>query len=228
MGIFRLGVLGGTFNPIHSGHLHIARSVQKIFSLSKILFVVAADPPHKVRENLISLAHRYAMVSLATSEEPLFVPSLIELESRASPYSVDTMRKISRSVLQGRGEIYFIAGGDSLLEVNSWKESEKLLTSYNFIFVRRPGTEAGNVESFLPGKSIPRVRDFTGLGRTEIRRKIEEERFKKNRLFIVDADAPDISATRIRNLASAGKNFRSLVPKPVYRYIQKLRLYGER
>ena len=228
MGIFRLGVLGGTFNPIHSGHLHIARSVQKIFSLSKILFVVAADPPHKPRNNLIALAHRYAMVSLATSEEPLFVPSLIELESHASPYSVDTMRKISRSIPPGRGEIYFIAGGDSLLEVNSWKESEKLLTSYNFIFVRRPGTDTGDYEGFLPEKSIPRVRDLTGIRRTEIRRKIEEERFKKNRLFIVDADAPDISATRIRNLASAGKNFRRLVPKPVYCYIQKLHLYGGR
>ena len=228
MGIFRLGVLGGTFNPIHSGHLHIARSVQKIFSLSKILFVVAADPPHKPRQNLVALAHRYTMVSLATSEEPSFVPSLIELESHASSYSVDTMRKISRSIQPEVGEIYFIAGGDSLLEVNSWKKSEKLLTSYNFIFVRRPGTDTGSYESFLPEKSIPRVRDLTGLGRAEIRRKIEEERSRKNRLFIIDADAPDISATRIRNLASAGKDFRSLVPEPVYCYIQKLRLYGGR
>lgn len=226
MSIFRLGVFGGTFNPIHSGHMHIARSVQKDFSLAKVLFVVAADPPHKTSDNLIALAHRYAMVSLATSEEPLFVPSLIELESHASSYSVDTMRKVSRSIRPNKGEIYFIAGGDSLLEVNSWKESEKLLTSYNFIFVRRPGSDACNYKDFLPEKAIPRVLDLTGLGRNAIRRKIEDERLKKNRLFIVDADAPDISATRIRNLASAGKNFRSLVPKPVYSYIQKLRLYG--
>ena len=226
MGILRLGVFGGTFNPIHSGHLHIARSVRKIFSLSKILFVVAADPPHKPSKKLISLAHRYAMVSLATSEEPLFVPSLIELESHASPYSVDTMRKISRSVRPRGGEVYFIAGGDSLLEVNSWRESEKLLTSYNFIFVRRPGADTDNYDGFLPEKAVPRVCDLTGLGRTAIRRKFEEEQFKNNRLFIVDVDAPDISATRIRNFASAGKDFRSLVPKPVHSYIQKLRLYG--
>ncbi len=228
MSVYRLGVLGGTFNPIHAGHLHVARSVHKIFSLSKVLFVVAADPPHKQRESLIALTHRYAMVSLATSEEPLFVPSLIELESHASSYSVDTMRKISRSIRPEEGEIYFIAGGDSLREVNSWKESGKLLTAYNFIFVLRPGAEAGNYVDSLPGKAIPRVRDLTGLSRTEIRRRLERESYKKTRLFIIDADAPDISATRIRNLASAGKNFRSLVPKPVYSYIQKLRLYGER
>ena len=226
MSVYRLGVLGGTFNPIHSGHLHIARSVQKIFSLSKVLFVVSADPPHKPRKSLIALAHRYAMVSLATSEEPFFIPSLVELESHASSYSVDTMRKISRSVRSEEGEIYFIAGGDSLREVNSWKDSEELLTKYNFIFVLRPGAEAGNYVDSLPEKAIPRVRDLTGLSRTGIRRQLEGEGFKKKRLFIIDADAPDISATRIRNLASAGKNFRSMVPEPVYSYIQKLRLYG--
>jgi nicotinate-nucleotide adenylyltransferase len=226
--IFRLGVLGGTFNPIHSGHLHIARYVRKVFSLSKILFVVAADPPHKPRKGLISLAHRYAMVSLATSGDPSFVPSLIELESQASPYSVDTLRKISRSMRSGEVEIYFVAGGDSLLEVNSWKNSEKLLASYNFIFVRRPGSDVGDYETFLPEKAVPRVRDFRGLGRARIRRQLEAESSKKNLLYIVNANAPDISATRIRNLASSGKDFRSLVPLPVYSYIQKLDLYGER
>jgi nicotinate-nucleotide adenylyltransferase len=228
LGIFRLGVLGGTFNPIHSGHLHIARYVQKVFSLSKILFVVAADPPHKPQKSLISFAHRYAMVSLATSGEPRFTPSLVELESHASSYSVDTMRKISRSIRSEEGEIYFIAGGDSLLEVNSWKESEKLLTSHNFIFVLRPGAKTGNYRDFLPEKAVSRVCDLTGLSKAGIRRQLEEKQFKKNRLFIVDGDAPNISATRIRNLAAAGKNFRSLVPMPVYSYIQKLRLYGER
>lgn len=228
MGSLRLGVLGGTFNPIHSGHLYIARSVQKLFSLSKVLFVVAADPPHKPRKGLIPFAHRYAMVGLATSEEPSFIPSLVELESPASSYSVDTMRKIARSARLQKAEIYFIAGGDSLLEVNTWRESEKLLTSYNFIFVLRPGMDAADYKNSLPEKAINRVHDFTGYSRTLIRRQINNTRFRKNRLFVVDTDAPDISATRIRNLASTGKNFRSLVPAPVYSYIQKLRLYGEK
>ena len=228
MGIFRLGVLGGTFNPIHLGHLHIARSVQKLFSLSEIRFVVAATPPHKSQKSLIALTHRYAMVSLATSEEPSFVPSLIELEPHASSYSVDTMRKIARAVDRDKGEVYFIAGGDSLCEVKSWRDSEKLLTRYNFIFVLRPGSDIGKLEDYLPQKARERVCDCSGSRRTRIRKLIERDRPGKNRLFIVDTDAPDISATRIRNLAAAGKNFRGFIPAAVYAYIKKLHLYGDR
>jgi nicotinate-nucleotide adenylyltransferase len=228
LGIFRLGVLGGTFNPIHLGHLHIARSVQKLFSLSEIRFVVAASPPHKSKKSLIALTHRYAMVGLATSEEPSFVPSLVELEPHASSYSVDTMRKIARAMDRNKGEVYFIAGGDSLCEVKSWRESEKLLTTYNFIFVLRPGFDAGNLKDYLPQKARERVCDCSGYGRTRIRKLMEDDRPGKNRVFIVDTDAPDISATRIRNLAAAGKNFRRFIPAPVYAYIQKLHLYGGR
>jgi nicotinate-nucleotide adenylyltransferase len=228
LGIFRLGVLGGTFNPIHLGHLHIARSAQRLFSLSEVLFVVAAVPPHKPQKSLIALNHRYTMVSLATSDVSSFVPSLVELEPHASPYSVDTMQKITRSIGRKSSEIYFIAGGDSLRDVKSWRESEKLLTSYNFIFVLRPGADTGNFKDCLPGKSRGRICDCTGFSRARIRRIIEEDRSGKNRLFIVDADAPDISATRIRALANAGKNFRSSVPAAVYAYIKKLQLYGGR
>jgi nicotinate-nucleotide adenylyltransferase len=226
LGVFRLGVLGGTFNPIHQGHLHIARSVQDLFSLSEIRFVVATVPPHKSPENLIAFTHRYAMVSLATSGESSFVPSLVELEPQTSPYSVDTMRKISSGAGLNQGEIFFIAGGDSLHEVMTWRESESLLTSYNFVFVCRPGAEAGDFRSFLPDAVLPRIRDLTGLGEIDFRRHIEEDSLSQNRIYIVDADAPDVSATRIRSLAAEGKDFRSYVPLPVYDYIQKLRLYG--
>ena len=152
----KAAIFGGTFNPIHLGHLHIARSVRKLFSLSEVLFVVAADPPHKSRKSLISFQHRYAMVSLATSEEPRFVPSLVELQPHASSYSVDTMRKITRKAGQyGRGDIYFIAGGDSLRDVKSWRESEKLLTTYNFIFVLQMRFHFGN-----PRMNFPRTRCY--------------------------------------------------------------------
>jgi len=226
LGIQRLGVLGGTFNPIHLGHLHIARSVQKLFSLSKVLFVVSAAPPHKPQKSLIELTHRYAMVSLATSGETQFLPSLVELEPNASPYSVDTMDKIVRNFDHDSGEIYFIAGGDSLHDVKSWRESEKLLTSYNFIFVLRPGIDAVNFRDFLPKKVCERVCDCTGSDRTQIRRHIEEDRYGTNRLFIVDVHAPDISATGIRQLAASGRNFSDSIPNAVAEYIKKLQLYG--
>jgi nicotinate-nucleotide adenylyltransferase len=224
----RIGVLGGTFNPIHFGHLHIAGNIQSIFSLDQVHFVVASMPPHKRPEDLIPFMHRYAMVSLAVSSEPTFIPSLIELEPRYSSFSIDTMRKLAHGVGHDGEALYFIAGGDSLLEVQSWRASEKLLTAYNFIFVVRPGTGAIIPAEHLPAKAVSKVRDLTGLKRSEIRRRIAEESKGGNRIYIVDAGAPDISSTQIRGLASSGRTMRRMVPGPVCKYIRKLHLYGGR
>jgi nicotinate-nucleotide adenylyltransferase len=222
-------VLGGSFNPIHFGHLHIARSCQRLFSLSQVHFVVASLPPHKSAEEMIPFVHRYAMVCLATSRKSSFIPSLIELEPDASPFSVDTLRKIAWHVDRSKGVLYFIAGGDSLNEVKSWRESEMLLTTYNFIFVLRPGARMEDHRDVLPERSLPLVRNLCGLGRVQIQRRIaEEERSGESRIYIVDLDAPDISATKIRILAGAGKPVKSAVPAPVRDYIRKLNLYGER
>ena len=228
MGIVRIGVLGGTFNPIHLGHVHIARSIQQLFSLSQVHFVVATTPPHKTPENVISFSHRYAMVSLAVAGIPAFIPSMVELEPHGSSFTIDTMDKLSVSLAQEKGVLYFIAGGDSLMEVKSWRQSEKLLASYNFIFVVRPGTDLAEYRDALPEQAVARVCDLTGLKRTQIRRKISEGNAGENRIFIVDVGAPDISATRIRNLASSGKPVYRMVSGPVYEYIRKLHLYGER
>jgi nicotinate-nucleotide adenylyltransferase len=222
----RIGVLGGTFNPIHFGHLHIAERIRKLFSLSRVYFVVATAPPHKAPENLIPFVHRYAMVGLATEGTRSFVPSLIELEPKASSFSVDTMDKLARSV-ERSSVLYFIAGGDSLTEVQTWRESEKLLTSYNFIFAVRPGTGSINPGNVLPEKASAHVRDLTGLGRESMRRIVREES-DENRIYVVDVGAPDISATQIRRLASMRKSIRGMVPASVCEYIGKLHLYGER
>lgn len=222
-------MLGGTFNPIHCGHLHIARSCQRLFSLSQVHFAVAAAPPHKSPEDLIPLLHRYAMVCLATFRKPSFVPSLIELEPPASSFSVDTLGKLARRIDRNKDFLYFIAGGDSLAEVKSWRESETLLNSYSFIFVLRPGTENVDPREVLPEQAISRVRNLAGLSRMQMKRRIaEEERANENRIYILDLDAPDISATRIRFQAGAGESIKSAVPGPVRDYIRKLKLYGER
>jgi nicotinate-nucleotide adenylyltransferase len=228
LSITRVGVLGGTFNPIHYGHLHIARYIRQIFSLSQVHFVVATVPPHKPLQNLIALTHRYAMVSLATSGEPAFIPSLIELEPQASPFSVDTMRKLERRVRPENGILYFIAGGDSLLEMKTWRKSETLLNSYNFVFVVRPGIKTFDPRNVLPEKTANRMRDLTGLGRVHMQRRIAEEKTRENRIYIIDIKAPDISATQIRRLVNAGKPIHRMVPRPVCEYIRKLQLYGGR
>jgi nicotinate-nucleotide adenylyltransferase len=222
----RIGVFGGTFNPIHCGHLHIAREVRKLFSLSHVQFVVATLPPHKGPEDLVPFMHRYAMVSLATAGLPGFLPSLVELEPQASPFSIDTLRKLARRA--GRGsKLYFIAGGDSLPEVKSWRNGGKLLNSYNFVFAMRPGARLVNPEQALSPKAARRVVDLTGLSRDRARRAIAQQK-GKSRIYLVDVGAPAISATRIRSLAASGGPFSCMVPGPVREYIRKLHLYGGR
>ncbi len=227
MGATRLGVLGGTFNPIHLGHLHLAQCATRLFGLDLVYFVVAAAPPHKRLQNLIPLAHRYAMVSLATAGTPSFVPSLIELDPPESPFSIHTLEKFTR--LNPGKSIYFLAGGDSLAEVSTWRESGKLLTSYNFVFVTRPGCDSFKTDSVLPAEAIPSVRNLAGLGPRQLRRRIRiEESTPGSKLFIVDVGALDISASQIRRLASCGKGIRFFVPAAVHEYLQKTHLYGER
>jgi nicotinate-nucleotide adenylyltransferase len=228
LGAVKIGVLGGTFNPIHFGHLHIAGRIQALFSLSQVHFVVATMPPHKRPEDLIPFTHRYAMVSLAVAEETCFIPSLVELEPPASPFSIETMHKLAHGDGPDKRILYFIAGGDSLGEVKSWRESEKLLNCYNFVFVVRPGTKLMVPQDALPGKTAARMIDLTGLRRAEMRRRIVEAGDGRSHIYIVDADAPDISATQIRNRISLKKSIRRTVPGPVCEYIRKLHLYGAR
>jgi len=225
----RIGVLGGTFDPIHLGHLHIAYRAERLFGLSHVYFVVAAAPPHKAVEGVTPLNHRYAMVALATAGFPSFIPSLAELEPPASPFSVHTLRKLAHPRGGKRALVYFIAGEDSLRDVGNWRNSTELLSSYSFIFVARPGVRPAPAESLLPRKVVPRLRDLRRVKARALRREIEKDQESRgNRIFIVDVGALDISSTRIRELASSGKKISDLVPPPVHEYIQKLHIYGGR
>jgi len=228
VGVVRIGVLGGTFNPVHNGHLHIARNIQELFAFKQVHFVVATTPPHKSLEDLIPFNHRYAMVSLAVAGVSSFIPSQVELESEASPFSIDTMGKFARGMGLDSNSLYFIAGGDSLHEIKSWQQSEKLLDSYNFVFVIRPGIERIVPEDVLPSRVLPKVRDLTGLGRVQALSHTAEETDGETQIYIVDVEAPNISATQIRSLTSSQKSIQRLVPEPVREYIRKLHLYGGR
>lgn len=222
-----IGVLGGTFNPIHRGHLHIAKSVQSLFGLSRLYFVVSTAPPHKRTEELIPFAHRYAMTALAVEKEISFIPSTAEMDQEPSPYTIDTLDKLARAEPQNR--LFFIAGGDSLLDVASWRESERLLAEYNFIFVTRPWDGRIDVEKCLPADAFRRTRDLTGLDRSQAKKKIAGEPNGENRIYIVDAKAPDVSSTKIRALVAAKGGdhaVRRMLPQSVRVYIKKLRLYG--
>lgn len=226
----RTGILGGTFNPIHLGHLDIAASARRTFGLAQIHFVVATFPPHKRLEQLVPFSHRYAMVTLATARAAGFVPSLIELEPPASAYSIDTVVKFLRAGRGSSRDLFFIAGTDSLCDIKHWRKSRELLLACHFIFVVRAGAKIGDAAAVLPAEARPRLLDLRGVGRRYLRRHVEtvlaHQGSSQTHIFVVDFGAPDISASHIRRLVAAGRPFGHLVPRSVHTYIQKLNLYG--
>ena len=225
----RLGVLGGSFNPIHLGHLHIAQRSRELFGLSQVHFVVASVPPHKPPQDLISYTHRYAMASLATSGVAGCLPSPVELEPPASSYTIDTLAKLARRLGVTGKELFFLAGGDSLLDVAGWHDSTTLLLSYNFVFITRPGVPVPATDAALPQEAASRLVDARGLDSGRMQEMIAAGlAAADSRIFLVDAGAPDVAASQVRQLASLGRRIDHLVPASVLEYIQKQHLYGER
>lgn len=224
----RLGALGGSFNPIHFGHLFVARRIRDLFQLHSVHFIVAATPPHKPAGGLIAFTHRYAMVSLALAGTRSFLPSMIELDPPASPFSVHSLEKLDQKKRDEHTRLFFIAGGDSLLDVGSWHESERLLASYDFIFVMRPGIEIAEPAALLPREARDSMLDLRHRQPDGIRAAIRKaEEGGERRVYLLDVGAPDISASEIRRLVAAGSPVDKLVPARVREYIDKLKIYGE-
>ena len=224
----RLGALGGSFNPIHFGHLFVARRIRDLFQLQRIHFIVAATPPHKPAGGLVAFTHRYAMVCLALAGTRSFLPSMVELDPPASPFSVHSLEKLDQKNRGERARLFFIAGGDSLLDVGSWHESERLLASYDFVFVTRPGIRIPDPAALLPREARENMLDLRDHQPDEIRAVISKaERSGERRVYLMDVGAPDISASEIRRLVAAGSPVDKLVPVRVREYIEKLRIYGE-
>lgn len=224
----RLGALGGSFNPIHFGHLFIARRIRDLFQLQRVHFIVAATPPHKPAEGLVPFTHRYAMVSLAVAGTRSFFPSMVELDPPPSPFSVHSLEKLEQKNRGAHARLFFIAGGDSLLDVGSWHESERLLASYDLVFVTRPGIDIPDAAALLPRDARERMLDLRDCQPAEIRdsiRKAGED--GERRVYLLDVGAPDISASEIRRLVAAGNPADKLVPARVREYIEKLNIYGE-
>jgi len=224
----RLGVLGGSFNPIHFGHLFIARRIRDLFQLQRVHFIVAATPPHKPAGGLVPFTHRYAMVSLAVAGTRSFLPSMVELDPPTSPFSVHSLEKLDQKNRGERARLFFIAGGDSLLDVGSWHESERLLASYDCVFVTRPGVDIPEPAALLPRDARDRMLDLRDRQPAEIRASIRKaQEGGERRVYLLDVGAPDISASEIRRLVAAGSPADKLVPARVREYIEKLNIYGE-
>ncbi|MDH7511437.1 MAG: nicotinate-nucleotide adenylyltransferase [Clostridiales bacterium] len=215
----RIGLLGGTFNPIHLGHLRAAEEIEEKFSLAAVLFIPSYIPPHKLTTEIAAPADRLAMVKLAVQGWPRFAASSIEIEARETSYSITTIDKVKRAYQDAW--LFFIVGVDAFLEIETWKSYREVLEQCRFIVVSRPGYSLGQAKKVLPGEYRDKILDARGLGR------VGQSSIRKNQIFLVDIQALDISSTEIRRRIRRGEPIKGLVPEAVEEYINNNRLYQE-
>ena len=213
---------GGTFDPVHVGHIEIARQVSQLFEIEKVVFMPAQMAPHKVGRPVTEPIHRYAMLALATQNDPQLSISSYELDDPDRRYTVETVAHFQRA-LGDETELFFIMGADSWSEITTWREWERLLTITNHIVVTRPGFEPLTTHVGAVGERI------VDLRRIKISRKGAKAQRKTQSIFFTDAVMKDVSATRIRRLASEDRyeELSELLPPPVLEYIKKYGIYRE-
>ena len=213
----RIGIYGGTFDPIHNGHLQVAAAICEAFALDRFLFVPAFVPPHKRDRQISAAFHRYAMVVLATlSQATEWQASIIELEAPTRPYTIETLQHLQEKY--PHAELFFVMGGDSFAEINLWREYERLLTEFNIIVAFRPQSDPLSVQH-LSARCQERVVDLRGSARPDL------DNSGATKVFLTDYVAVDIAATEIRAAVRARQTIEDVVPPDVARYIAKYELY---
>lgn len=213
----RAAIYGGTFDPVHNGHLTVARRVSELFGLDQMIFVPAFVPPHKRGAGISPAFHRFAMLALATEDDAGFRISTIELDEPERPYAVETVARIQDQI-GSDWRLFFIMGADLWAEIATWFEWEKFLRRCDQIVVTRPGYE------LVASPAGPAV-DVRGMSQGDVSALIEGD--IERHTFFTDAAILDVSATAIRAAARAGDRelLREVVPDSVANYIEKYELY---
>jgi nicotinate-nucleotide adenylyltransferase len=216
----KIGILGGTFNPIHYGHLAAAEEVWSRLKLDHVLFVPSFLPPHKQDEVIPSAAQRQEMVALAIAGNPHFALSDLEVKREGMSYSVDTVAELLR--LYPATDFYFITGLDSFLEIQTWKEWERLLSFCRFVVLSRPGYAFSSLASinFMHNAG----EKLHALDRRELTRAVLET--GRSTVYLEQIPLYDVSSTDIRQRVRQGRTIKYLLPECVETYIIKNKLYG--
>jgi nicotinate-nucleotide adenylyltransferase len=220
MAEWRLGILGGTFNPIHLGHLVLAEAFRERLALDRVLFVPAGTPPHKPPGGLVSALHRYAMVSLAVAGHPGFVACSIEIERRGPSYSADTVEAVAGDWPGAR--LFFLMGSDTFLDLPTWRTPERL----GVFATLAVGYRAGS--AFDPEGEAARA-VLARLDRPDWRRvpPVAAETLAPGECALVETRSVPVSAREVRERLAAGESARYQVPLNVAEYIAHHALYRE-
>ncbi len=220
-----VALFGGTFDPIHCGHLAAARAARDLFSLDRIYFIPAGRPPHRGRQHLTGFEHRYAMVALGCAGERGFVASLAESPARRGvSYSILTVRRFRRG-LRAADRLSFIIGADAFLEFQTWRDWRALLSSADFLIVSRPGFALERVERLLPPDLLRAPARSEGKPGPQGAR-VREYPLKRSTAWVLDGVWEPVSATEVRRRARTRQALDGLVPGPVADYIAKQGLYA--
>jgi len=198
--------MGGTFNPIHYGHLVTAEEARIQFNLDRVLFIPTGDPPHKDGQKITNAQQRYLMTVMATGSNPYFYVSRMEIDRPQPSYTVDTVKDLHE--VYKDSQIFFITGTDAVLDILTWKNPAEILNLCIFIAATRPGYELDRLNNIKK-----RLKDELGIADI------------KERIHIIKIPALAISSTDIRNRARTGKPIRYLLPEGVANHIYKMGFY---
>lgn len=211
----RLGLLGGTFDPIHLGHLELAKTALHVARLDAIHFVTSVNPPHKCEKTQANFLDRHAMVALALKGDSRLIPSSVEFDREGKSYSIDTVLQL-KQLSGGNAEIFFLIGLDAFIELPTWKEYHRFPELCSFIVFGRPGYPE-NLTRDLPETLRPKP-----IGSGEETTMLTEA---DRGIFLLKDFVNPLSSSDIRRAIQAGRSIRGYVPPDVEEYILKTKLY---
>jgi nicotinate-nucleotide adenylyltransferase len=220
-----IGLFGGTFDPVHKGHLAVARAAAVRFQLGKIYFIPASMPPHRKDERITPFHHRYAMLALATVGEKRFLPSLAEAPADEDhlSFTIDTVRRFKQTV--GKSDhLFFLIGIDAFLQVASWHRSEELLREVDFIVASRPGFSMADVGDALPKALRPAPAVVKAFKKSPANGTLA---LANTLIHILDEVESPVSATEVRRAVAGGKSLARFVEPLVAESIKKMGLYKQ-
>lgn len=210
----KTGLLGGTFNPVHRGHIELGLKIKAAFNLDRILYILSAQPPHKKRQALPAAELRLAMLKAALLPHPGLLPCDMELQRQGDSWTIDTIRELKAA--QPNERFFFITGSEGFLKIRTWKEYRRVLQEVFFIIVLRRGGHRQKVEKLLREENIP-------LGRESENPPPLPAAF----LHAYVSDYLELSATAIRNKMSRGQDISPYVEKNVQKIMEEIKLYEE-